>query len=70
MNRVTPLRVSIGSKVTVQIGKPELSMVLSSHMKMSRLRIVAEKEARTQMKKKQILMDLPRRIRSLDLKEM
>ena len=27
-------------------------------------------EARTQMKKKQILMDLPRRLRSLDLKEM
>ena len=27
-------------------------------------------EARTQMKKKQILMDLPRRLRSLDLKKM
>lgn len=43
MNRVTPLGVSIGSRVTVQIAKPELSMVLSSHMKMSRLRIVAKK---------------------------
>ena len=43
MNRATPLGVSIGSRVTVQIAKPELSMVLSSHMKMSRLRIVAKK---------------------------
>ena len=31
MNRATPLGVSIGSRVTVQIAKPELSMVLSSY---------------------------------------
>ena len=43
MNCVTPLGVSIGSRVTVMKGKLELSMVLSSHMKMSRLRIVAKK---------------------------
>ena len=43
MNCVTPLAVSIGSRVTVMKEKLELSMVLSSHMKMSRLRIVAKK---------------------------
>ena len=46
MDRVTPLGVSIGSRVTVQIAKPDLSMVLSSHKTVSRLRIVASKPER------------------------
>ena len=43
MNRVTPVGISIGSKVTVLITKQELLIVLLSHIKRNRLLIVAKK---------------------------
>ena len=68
MNRVTPLGVSIGRRVTVLIAKPVIDGVIIPYE--DKPLADCSEEARTQVKKKQVLMDLPCRLRSLDLKEM